>query len=140
MTSLTGFNPTSYAEAFTTLHHTAAIVNAQHEQAYTSVLSQFIDDHMDIVTLLANGVKESRKSIRDPSVLDRFLDRTIRSRIGIRLLIEQQLSLHLARPGFVGVICKRLEPTEMIRKVEVIARRMCIDRYCQLHHTTHTLL
>ena len=61
VTSLTGFNPTSYAEAFTTLHHTAAIVNAQHEQAYTSVLSQFIDDHMDIVTLLAG-----RKSKQPP--------------------------------------------------------------------------
>jgi len=119
----------AYAEAFTTLHQHDALVNAQHEQAYTSVLSQFIDNHMDIVTLLANGVKESRKSIRDPSVLDRFLDRTIRSRIGIRLLIEQQLSLHLARPGFVGVICQKLLPNEMIRKVEVIARRMCVDRY-----------
>jgi hypothetical protein len=57
---------------------------------------------MNVVSSLASGVKDARKVIKDPRVLDRFLDRTIRSRIGIRLLIEQQLALHMARSVDVG--------------------------------------
>eukprot|EP00039_Didymoeca_costata_P012564 m.181489 g.181489 ORF g.181489 m.181489 type:complete len:420 (-) comp15514_c1_seq14:1687-2946(-) len=118
-----------YAEAFTLLWEYPAIRDVNDETVYANTLTQFIDDHQHVVSLLAMGVKEARKRGAAPGVLDKFLDSTIRSRIGIRLLIEQQLALHLERKDYVGVIHANLNLEKMIRHVEAFTTRMCEDRY-----------
>lgn len=81
---------------------------------------------MTLITLLAEGTKDTiawKHSTED--VMNGFLERTFRSRIGIRLLVEQQIMLHHNRAGYIGVICQRLAPAQTIAQCEEIAARMC---------------
>lgn len=93
---------------------------------------------MNVITLLARGVRECARAVDNTASLDSFLSDTITSRIGIRLLIENQVALDKqasmaergSQPGlFVGVICRELSPATTIRKMEEITQRMCRNRY-----------
>uniref|UniRef100_H3AKR9 Protein-serine/threonine kinase n=1 Tax=Latimeria chalumnae TaxID=7897 RepID=H3AKR9_LATCH len=70
------------------------ITNREVEAQYCKLLKQLLDDHKDVVTLLAEGFRESRKHILDESVLRLFLDKTLTSRLGIRMLATHHLALH----------------------------------------------
>lgn len=118
-----------YAEAFDTLHRLPPLSNSTDQEKYTSLLSQYLDNHMNIITLLARGVKEARRYEESSQILNTFLNRTILSRIGIRILIENQLALarqaEQSVDNYAGVICRRMDPIPIIRKMEKIAKRMC---------------
>lgn len=82
-------------------------------------MRQLLDDHKDVVTLLAEGLRESRKHIevrggtwgsvrgpgkdlgllrphssQDEKLVRYFLDKTLTSRLGIRMLATHHLALH----------------------------------------------
>ncbi len=57
------------------------------------MLRNLLDDHKHVVTQLAAGFKESRKHIQNEEMIRGFLDRTLTSRLGIRLLVMHHLQL-----------------------------------------------
>nr|XP_014351939.1 PREDICTED: 3-methyl-2-oxobutanoate dehydrogenase [lipoamide] kinase, mitochondrial isoform X2 [Latimeria chalumnae] len=130
-----GCNPTilqvheMYIRAFHKLSEFPPITNREVEAQYCKLLKQLLDDHKDVVTLLAEGFRESRKHILDESVLRLFLDKTLTSRLGIRMLATHHLALHDDKPDFVGIICTRLSPKKIIEKWVDFARRLCEHKY-----------
>uniref|UniRef100_A0A8C6S9R3 Protein-serine/threonine kinase n=1 Tax=Neogobius melanostomus TaxID=47308 RepID=A0A8C6S9R3_9GOBI len=63
-------------------------------QVSAHTAGQLLDDHKDVVTMLAQGFRESRKHIQDESLIRSFLDTTLCSRLGIRMLATHHLALH----------------------------------------------
>jgi [3-methyl-2-oxobutanoate dehydrogenase (acetyl-transferring)] kinase len=94
------------------------------------MLRELLEDHSDVVTHLAEGFKESRKHIKDVGMIKRFLDRTLTSWLGIRLLAEHHLALHEEeKPGYIGIICVNFSPKILIEKKSEVSREMCEVKY-----------
>ncbi|NXF27852.1 BCKD dehydrogenase, partial [Rhodinocichla rosea] len=64
------------------------------EAQYCALLRQLLEDHKDVVTLLAEGLRECRRHIQDERLLRPFLDKTLTSRLGMRMLAAHHLALH----------------------------------------------
>ncbi len=66
---IVGCNPTIlavhelYIRAFHTLNDFPAIETAADEERFAQVLMEFLDDHKDVISMLAQGFKECRKHI-----------------------------------------------------------------------------
>uniref|UniRef100_A0A8C6R8P5 Protein-serine/threonine kinase n=1 Tax=Nannospalax galili TaxID=1026970 RepID=A0A8C6R8P5_NANGA len=130
-----GCNPTIlhvhelYIRAFQKLTDFPQIKDQADEAQYCQLVRQLLDDHKDVVTLLAEGLRESRKHIEDEKLVRYFLDKTLTSRLGIRMLATHHLALHEDKPDFVGIICTRLSPKKIIEKWVDFARRLCEHKY-----------
>ncbi|XP_036875584.1 branched-chain alpha-ketoacid dehydrogenase kinase isoform X3 [Manis javanica] len=130
-----GCNPTIlhvhelYIRAFQKLTDFPLIKDQADEAQYCQLVRQLLDDHKDVVTLLAEGLRESRKHIEDEKLVRYFLDKTLTSRLGIRMLATHHLALHEDKPDFVGIICTRLSPKKIIEKWVDFARRLCEHKY-----------
>ncbi|XP_059828998.1 3-methyl-2-oxobutanoate dehydrogenase [lipoamide] kinase, mitochondrial isoform X5 [Hypanus sabinus] len=130
-----GCNPTIlqvhelYIRAFQMLSDFPPITNTKTETRYGKMVRQLLDDHKDVVTMLAEGFKECRKHIQDESLIRSFLDNTLTSRLGIRMLATHHLALYEDSPDFVGIICTRLSPKRIIEKWVDFARRLCEHQY-----------
>uniref|UniRef100_A0A3B4BJC4 Protein-serine/threonine kinase n=1 Tax=Periophthalmus magnuspinnatus TaxID=409849 RepID=A0A3B4BJC4_9GOBI len=131
-----GCNPT-ILQVVKTLKHLQRIVkligpcitDQDAEARFCKLVQQLLDDHKDVVTMLAQGFRESRKHIQDESLIRSFLDTTLCSRLGIRMLATHHLALHEDNPDFVGIICRRLSPKKIIEKWVDFARRLCEHQY-----------
>ncbi|XP_007452753.1 PREDICTED: [3-methyl-2-oxobutanoate dehydrogenase [lipoamide]] kinase, mitochondrial isoform X2 [Lipotes vexillifer] len=130
-----GCNPTIlhvhelYIRAFQKLTDFPPIKDQTDDAQYCQLVRQLLDDHKDVVTLLAEGLRESRKHIEDEKLVRYFLDKTLTSRLGIRMLATHHLALHEDKPDFVGIICTRLSPKKIIEKWVDFARRLCEHKY-----------
>ncbi|KAB0394827.1 hypothetical protein E2I00_008061, partial [Balaenoptera physalus] len=130
-----GCNPTIlhvhelYIRAFQKLTDFPPIKDQADDAQYCQLVRQLLDDHKDVVTLLAEGLRESRKHIEDEKLVRYFLDKTLTSRLGIRMLATHHLALHEDKPDFVGIICTRLSPKKIIEKWVDFARRLCEHKY-----------
>ncbi|XP_043535277.1 3-methyl-2-oxobutanoate dehydrogenase [lipoamide] kinase, mitochondrial-like [Chiloscyllium plagiosum] len=111
-----------YIRAFQKLSEFPPIENREVEGLYCQLLQQLLDDHKDVVTHLAEGFRESRRHVKDEAVIRLFLDKTLTSRLGMRMLATHHLALHEDRPDFVGIICTRLSPKKIIEKWVDFAR------------------
>ncbi|XP_065511373.1 branched-chain alpha-ketoacid dehydrogenase kinase isoform X1 [Caloenas nicobarica] len=130
-----GCNPTIlhvhelYIRAFQKLSDFPTIQGTADEARFCALLRELLDDHKDVVTLLAEGLRECRRHIRDEQLLRPFLDQTLTSRLGMRMLAAHHLALHEDKPDFVGIICTRLSPKKLIEKWVDFARRLCEHQY-----------
>ncbi|XP_036435775.1 3-methyl-2-oxobutanoate dehydrogenase [lipoamide] kinase, mitochondrial [Colossoma macropomum] len=130
-----GCNPTIlqvhelYIRAYHMLSDFPAIKDQDTESRYSKLVQQLLDDHKDVVTMLAEGFRECRKHIQDEALVRNFLDTTLTSRLGIRMLATHHLSLHEENPDYVGIICRRLSPKKIIEKWVDFARRLCEHQY-----------
>ena len=52
-----------------------------------------MEDHKDVMATLAQGFRDSRKHIGEEKTVSAFLDRTLCSRLGIRMLVTHHLLL-----------------------------------------------
>uniref|UniRef100_A0A7N8XAK5 Protein-serine/threonine kinase n=1 Tax=Mastacembelus armatus TaxID=205130 RepID=A0A7N8XAK5_9TELE len=108
----------------------SSCINDQDVEArFCKLVQQLLDDHKDVVTMLAQGFKECRRHIQDETIIRNFLDTTLCSRLGIRMLATHHLALHEENPDFVGIICRRLSPKKIIEKWVDFARRLCEHQY-----------
>ncbi|XP_067866230.1 3-methyl-2-oxobutanoate dehydrogenase [lipoamide] kinase, mitochondrial isoform X2 [Heterodontus francisci] len=130
-----GCNPTIlqvhelYIRAFQMLSEFPPITDAKTETQYCKLIRQLLDDHKDVVTMLAEGFRGCRKHVQDESLIRSFLDNTLTSRLGIRMLATHHLTLYENNPDFVGIICTRLSPKKIIEKWVDFARRLCEHQY-----------
>jgi len=132
---IVGCNPTIlavhelYIRAFHLLSEFPPVHNFEEEAGYSGLLRDLLQDHSDVVTMLAEGFKECRKHIKDESLVKVFLDRTLTSRLGIRMLCEHHLGLHDERPNYVGIICVNFSPKNLIEKKAEATSHMCELKY-----------
>lgn len=123
-----GCNPTIlqvhelYIRAYNMLSDFPEIKDQDVEARFCKLVRQLLDDHKDVVTMLAQGFRECRRHIQDEMVIRNFLDTTLCSRLGIRMLATHHLALHEDNPDFVGIICRRLSPKKIIEKWVDFAR------------------
>ncbi|CAD5121075.1 DgyrCDS9613 [Dimorphilus gyrociliatus] len=118
-----------YIRAFHLLSEFPPIKDEADEAAYSKLVKQLLDDHRDVVTSLAEGFKQCSRFLQDEGMVKTFLDKTLTSRLGIRMLAEHHIGLSEKKPNYIGIICVNFTPKTFIeRKVEV-AKRMCEDKY-----------
>ncbi|XP_026184939.1 branched-chain alpha-ketoacid dehydrogenase kinase isoform X2 [Mastacembelus armatus] len=118
-----------YIRAYHMLSDFPQINDQDVEARFCKLVQQLLDDHKDVVTMLAQGFKECRRHIQDETIIRNFLDTTLCSRLGIRMLATHHLALHEENPDFVGIICRRLSPKKIIEKWVDFARRLCEHQY-----------
>ncbi|KAH9400293.1 hypothetical protein TYRP_001854 [Tyrophagus putrescentiae] len=119
---LVGCNPTIlgvhelYIKAFYMLTEYPPIVDKESEAGYSALLRELLDAHKNVVTMLAEGFRECRKHIQNEELIRQFLDRTLTSRLGIRMLAEHHLALNdnNERPNYVGIINVTMKPKEIV--------------------------
>ncbi|XP_013386145.1 3-methyl-2-oxobutanoate dehydrogenase [lipoamide] kinase, mitochondrial isoform X2 [Lingula anatina] len=132
---IVGCNPTiisvheMYIKAFQMLTEFPEIKNFEDEARYCRLLRKLLDDYRDVVTMLAEGFKESSKHIEDKAMIKTFIDRTLTSRLGIRMLAEHHLAIHDDKPGFKGIICVNFQPRKLIERRADFARGLCEYKY-----------
>lgn len=132
---IVGCNPTilhvheMYVRAFQLLSEFPTIRDGDTEQKYTGMLKELLDDHRDVVTMLAEGFKDCHRHIQDVELVQHFLDRTLTSRLGIRMLCENHIQLHNDNPGQVGVISVELELRKVIENWSDFAGKICEHKY-----------
>ncbi|EDQ91336.1 uncharacterized protein MONBRDRAFT_15226, partial [Monosiga brevicollis MX1] len=120
----------TYLRAHENINSFGKIVNEQKEAEYVELLNGFIDDHMNVVAQLAQGVRDCKLHKKaETDVLDSFMNNIINERIGLRLLIEHQVSLHLNREHHAGVINKCMSPAKVVDKMVATASRVCLETY-----------
>uniref|UniRef100_A0A8D3B216 Protein-serine/threonine kinase n=1 Tax=Scophthalmus maximus TaxID=52904 RepID=A0A8D3B216_SCOMX len=130
-----GCNPTIlqvhelYIRAYHMVSDFPTIKDQDVEAQFCKLVQQLLDDHKDVVTMLAQGFRECRRHIQDETIIRSFLDTTLCSRLGIRMLATHHLALHEDNPDFVGMICRRLSPKKIIEKWVDFARRLCEHQY-----------
>ncbi|XP_022594520.1 3-methyl-2-oxobutanoate dehydrogenase [lipoamide] kinase, mitochondrial isoform X2 [Seriola dumerili] len=118
-----------YIRAYHMLIDFPPIKDQDVEARFCKLVQQLLDDHKDVVTMLAQGFRECRRHIQDEMIIRSFLDTTLCSRLGIRMLATHHLALHEDNPDFVGIICRRLSPKKIIEKWVDFARRLCEHQY-----------
>ena len=99
---------------------------------FTDVLRHIYNRHVNVVPLLAKGIHEFRKQLSSEVGLyqlpeiHRFLDGFYMSRIGIRFLIGQHISLHAPpKEDYIGLIDTRCSPVSVCRDAIADARDVC---------------
>src|SRR5215831_2573355 len=84
--------------------------NDEEEEKFTGVLENIKQRHNNVVSIMAKGIQELKQIVGSEAVnpeIQDFLDRFYMSRIGVRMLIGQHISLHEeCRAGHVGLICE----------------------------------
>ncbi|XP_041348387.1 3-methyl-2-oxobutanoate dehydrogenase [lipoamide] kinase, mitochondrial-like [Gigantopelta aegis] len=118
-----------YIRAFHILSEFPPVTDFETDAKYSETLRNLLDDHKDVVTLLAEGFRESKKHIKDPNLIKVFLDKTLTSRLGIRMLAEHHLSLHDEKPNHVGIINVGFSPRKLIEKKAEFVRTVCEAKF-----------
>lgn len=106
-----------------------------YNQSVTKALQKIKARHDGVVATVAQGVVEWKKSpfyVSDEHNVQEFLDKFYMSRIGIRMLIGQQIALNLdrgLRSDYVGIICTDTNVKEEAQIAVDNARFICEDWY-----------
>ncbi|KAK3084269.1 hypothetical protein FSP39_010860 [Pinctada imbricata] len=118
-----------YIRAFHILHEHPPVTDHESEEKYTEALKSLLDDHQNVVTMLAEGFSECRRHIKDESMIKGFLDRMLKSRLGIRMLVEHHVALHDEMPNHVGIIDVNFSPRSLIERKAEFVRHICQSKY-----------
>ena len=112
------------------------------EQSFAQILENIYERHGSVLVQMARGAFELRAAVRrgeagaDTAEFElmesthAFLDRFYISRIGIRVLIGQYLSLRQPSvDNYVGIVCSRTSPYEIVKRAIDDAAFMCTRKY-----------
>ena len=109
---------------------------ADYNRKFSRTLEGIKRRHDSVVTTVAQGINEykrKRQRMQIDSSIQSFLDRFYMSRIGIRMLIGQHVSLteqtHHRHPNYVGIICTKTNIKELAEEAIENARFVCEDHY-----------
>ncbi len=132
-----------YSQSFETLAQFPEIVDLEDHDRFVDLLESLVDDHSDNIPTLARGFLECRKYM-DSRDVSAFLDAAIHSRIAIRLIAEQHLSLSGIfhddrraqakgerwkpdpdRESVIGVVDTKLNAARMVRMCGQFVHGLC---------------
>lgn len=118
-----------YIQAFNTVSDLPEVKSFSDEELLSKTLRELLDDHRNVITMLAEGFLECRKHIKTEDTVKQFLDRTLTSRLGIRLLCEHHLALKDAKPNHNGIIDVNFSPCKLVEKKAEFVRSYCDSKY-----------
>uniref|UniRef100_A0A4D5R9P1 Protein-serine/threonine kinase n=1 Tax=Scolopendra viridis TaxID=118503 RepID=A0A4D5R9P1_SCOVI len=118
-----------YIHSFHILSEFPQITGFEVEQQYSKLLENLLETHKHVVTQLAQGFKECRKHIKQEDLVKNFLDRTLTSRLGLRMLAEHHLALHEQKPNHVGIINVSMKLKDVIEKWADFVRKIALHKY-----------
>jgi len=132
-----------YIKSFQALLEEPRIETPKDEEEFAERLENLYTKHSSVLVQIAKGAFELRKSMIDEGDSDpenfyfdkmdechKFLDRFYMSRIGIRVLAGQYLALReRKRDDYIGMICLKTSPYEIVQKAARDVQRMCLDKY-----------
>lgn len=114
------------------------ITTVAQEDEMARALERVYDRHANVIVQMARGAFEFRKAVRERGDVEfetqqeihDFLDRFYICRIGIRVLIGQYLALRQPPvQDYVGIICSRTSPYEIVKRAIDDAAFMCTRKY-----------
>jgi [3-methyl-2-oxobutanoate dehydrogenase (acetyl-transferring)] kinase len=132
---IVGCNPSIFAvhelyiRAFNQITDFPAVTDLELEAGFSEMLTQLLDEHKDVISMLAEGFNESRIHIQDDELVKQFLDKTLTSRLATRMLCEHHLLLHDVKPNQIGIIFINFSPKNLIEKNVERTRKLCLEKY-----------
>ncbi|KAJ1673909.1 [Pyruvate dehydrogenase (acetyl-transferring)] kinase isozyme 2, partial [Spiromyces aspiralis] len=109
----------------------------EYNQKFVNCITHIKRRHDSVVSTIAQGINEYKHQV-GMNIIDNsiqmFLDRFYLSRIGIRMLIGQQIALNQPKPqpGYVGIIETETSIAEVVQEAIDNARFVCEDHYMLL--------
>ncbi|KAJ3365622.1 hypothetical protein GGF32_008755 [Allomyces javanicus] len=119
---IVGLNPhihkvyTLYLDSLERLTSFRPVVNEDDEREFTSMLTELVEAHVDVIQTISQGFLESRDYMPAQEI-GQFLDKLIGARIGVRVLAEHHLALHSPQPDFIGIVDTKLSPVSVAQHV-----------------------
>ncbi|XP_031553211.1 3-methyl-2-oxobutanoate dehydrogenase [lipoamide] kinase, mitochondrial-like [Actinia tenebrosa] len=117
-----------YLRAFNMVTKFPKVEKLETEDRYSQMVTGLLVDHQNVVTNLAEGFQECKKHISFDD-MGNFLDHTLMSRLGIRMLAEHHLGLRNERPNHIGIICTHLNLKQVIERSADFSRQVCEHIY-----------
>jgi len=118
-----------YLRAFDKLSRFPPITTLEEQLSFNELLKKLLDDHQDVVTSLAKAFHEV-KNLISYDILGSLTERTLVSRLGIRLLAEHHIGLACAKkPKYIGVVYTNMSPKSIIERCVYSCKRMCEHTY-----------
>lgn len=112
------------------------IKDKETETEFSQMVFNMLNMNKDLLGLLCDGFKESRRYFRDEDYIRKHISRILSSRLGIRLLCEHFLALNKhtqvsdhKNSDFVGIIHKKFSPKYLVEKSARMVSRICLDKY-----------
>lgn len=117
------------------------IETVEQEQLFAQVVEGIYERHSKVLVQMARGAFEFRRTMRQQGQskneaaelqeeTNAFLDRFYLCRIGIRVLIGQYLALRQPPvETYIGIICSRTSPYEIVKRAIDDAAFMCTRKY-----------
>ncbi|KAH3886542.1 3-methyl-2-oxobutanoate dehydrogenase [lipoamide] kinase, mitochondrial-like [Dreissena polymorpha] len=118
-----------YITAFERLYKFKPIKTIEDEQVFSVMLRDLLDQGREVVSLLAEGFSECRKYILAEDTICQFLDRTLTSRLAIRILCEHHVALRQDKLNHVGIFKLNFSPAKLIRDKGELVRKICDDKF-----------
>jgi len=118
-----------YIRAFHILNDFPELLNLDDVSKYSSILKTLMEDHKDVMATLAQGFKDSRKHITDEKIVSAFLDRTLCSRLGIRMLVTHHLLLQEPKAGHVGIVNLCMSLKDVAQRWANFVTDLCDEKY-----------
>lgn len=120
-----------YRDSFFTLRSLPEPVDEVTQKEFTTVLTDLVESHSDVIPILAKGFKECIRYL-NKDVATKFLDEMIQARIGIRIIAEHHLNIALAtpeNPNNFGIVTKNLSPKNLITTISYYVQQVCDYHY-----------
>jgi [3-methyl-2-oxobutanoate dehydrogenase (acetyl-transferring)] kinase len=111
------------------------IADEHAEQKFSEMVFNMLEMNKDLLGLLCDGFKESRRYIRDENYIRSQLNAILSSRLGIRLLCEHFIALNKNLDTYhknsdqIGIIHKQFSPRVLVEKCARMVTRICNDKY-----------
>lgn len=132
---IVGCNPTilavheMYIRAFHVLNDFPEIKSLEDVEKYDQLLRDLLDEHSEVVSSLAQGFKESKKHIKDESMVSSFLNQMLSNRLGVRILIAHHLLLKEKKEGWIGIVNLHMILREVVQRWITFVTKMAEDKY-----------
>eukprot|EP00090_Calanus_glacialis_P029236 TRINITY_DN4692_c0_g1_i1.p1 TRINITY_DN4692_c0_g1~~TRINITY_DN4692_c0_g1_i1.p1 ORF type:complete len:453 (-),score=153.19 TRINITY_DN4692_c0_g1_i1:116-1474(-) len=118
-----------YIRAFHILNDFPEVLTLEDVNNYSQVLRTLMEDHKEVMGSLAQGFKECKKHVSDDKVVSAFLDKTLCSRLGIRMLVTHHLLLQDNKEGWIGLVNLRMSLRDMVQRWASFVTEITEDKY-----------
>ena len=96
---------------------------------YNQLLKIMLEEQKDVVNSLAQGFKESAKYIKDEEIIARFLNKTLSSKLAVRMLVTHHLHLQDKKAGWIGLINLNMSLHDMVERWVRFAADVAEEQY-----------
>ncbi|XP_046841642.1 3-methyl-2-oxobutanoate dehydrogenase [lipoamide] kinase, mitochondrial-like [Xenia sp. Carnegie-2017] len=117
-----------YIRSFNLLSGQPKIKDLPSERKFSKMVKTLLNNHRHVVTSLARGFKDCKHQVPYHTIHS-FLDKTLKSRLGMRMLAEHHIALRENKNNFVGIIANDLCLKTVIERSADFVRQVCEHHY-----------